>query len=236
MPKPTPGHHHLETAPRVRRGYFEFRHGQLHVHNAIPPGGGFAEGVPLLCLHGATGSGRMFRAFLGIAGRDRSVYAPDLPGSGESDPVPGSAEIADYAAALGDFLDNMRLRQIDLLGYGAGAVLATELALARPVLVRRLVLVSLPLGTDGRGGGGAGHGSGAGLAAAAARYPLRDRLARITQAVLLLRPRDEWWEAAARARAALHSARLTELPDQGADLFEAAPGPVAEALGEFLRR
>jgi pimeloyl-ACP methyl ester carboxylesterase len=232
MPKPTPVHVPAEAGPRVRRGYFEFRHGQLHVHNAIPAGGGFEEGTPLLCLHGAGGTGRMFRALSALAGRDRSVYAPDLPGSGESDPVPGTATVADYVQAIGDFLDNMRLRHIDVLGYAAGAVLATELALARPAQLRRLVLVSVPLGAEAPRGAG-GHGLG--LAAATAQYPLRERLARITQGVLLVRPRDEWWDAAARVRAVLPSARLAELPEEGPDLFEAAPGRVAEALREFLR-
>src|SRR6476646_213054 len=100
--------------PRVRRGYFECRYGQLHVHNAIPPGGGFEEGTPLLCLHHATGSGRVFDRYLTLAGRDRSVYAPDLPGFGESDPPAARPTLEDYAGALGDFIDSMRLRKLDL--------------------------------------------------------------------------------------------------------------------------
>ena len=47
-------------SPRLRRAYFECRHGQLHVHNAIPDGGGFDELTTLICLHGSAGSGRMF--------------------------------------------------------------------------------------------------------------------------------------------------------------------------------
>ena len=70
---------------RVRRGYFECRYGQLHVHAALPPGGGFEEGAPLLCLHDGQGSARIFTRFLAIAGKERSVYAADLPGFGESD-------------------------------------------------------------------------------------------------------------------------------------------------------
>src|SRR5215469_16355506 len=85
MAKGTVTNRAASVEPRVRRGYFECRCGQLHVHNAIPPGGGFEEGTPLLCLHQASGSGRVFQKLLVLAGRDRSVYAPDMPGCGESD-------------------------------------------------------------------------------------------------------------------------------------------------------
>jgi hypothetical protein len=30
-------------APRLRRAYHDCRYGQLHLHNAIPAGGGFDE-------------------------------------------------------------------------------------------------------------------------------------------------------------------------------------------------
>jgi pimeloyl-ACP methyl ester carboxylesterase len=139
---------HVEAQPRVRRGYFECRYGQLHVHNAIPPGGGFEEGTPLLCLHRNPVAGRMFERFLALAGRDRSVYAPDVPGCGESDPPQGRATVSDYAAAIGDFLDMMRFRQIDVLGYQNGALLAAELAVTRPQQVRRVILVSVPVLTE----------------------------------------------------------------------------------------
>jgi pimeloyl-ACP methyl ester carboxylesterase len=56
--------------------------------------------------------------------------------------------VAEHAAAVGDFLDAMRLRQIDLLGHGFGALVAAELTATRTAQVRRLVLVSPPLGTD----------------------------------------------------------------------------------------
>src|SRR4051812_36049847 len=141
MPKGPVSPRPRETEPRVRRGYFECRYGQLHVHNAIPPGGGFEEGTPLLCLHNTTGSGRTFERFLSLAGRDRSVYAPDTPGFGESDPPPSRPTISDYAATLGDFLDTMRFRQIDVLGHQAGSLIATELAIARPKQVRRVLMV-----------------------------------------------------------------------------------------------
>ncbi|MGH8288523.1 MAG: alpha/beta fold hydrolase [Steroidobacteraceae bacterium] len=134
---------------RVRRGYFECRYGQLHVHNAIPAGGGFEEGTPLLCLHPSPLSGRVFERFLAVAGADRSIFAPDLPGFGDSDPPPQDAGLAEHAAAIGDFLDTMRLRRVDLLGHGFGALVAVELASARPDQIRRIVLVSPPPSREG---------------------------------------------------------------------------------------
>lgn len=148
MPKAPSARPAVTDRPRVRRGYFECRYGQLHVHNAIPSGGGFEEGTPLLCLHPSPLSGRIFQRFLGIAGVRRSVFAPDLPGFGDSDPPPARPGVAEYAAAIGDFLETMRLRQVDLLGQGFGALIATELAAARSAQVRRLILISPPLGAD----------------------------------------------------------------------------------------
>ncbi|MGH8150434.1 MAG: alpha/beta fold hydrolase [Steroidobacteraceae bacterium] len=135
--------------PSIRRGYFECRYGQLHVRNAIPAGGGFDEGTPLLLLHHSPMSGAVFRGLLARLGRDRSVYAPDLPGFGESDPPPSPPSIADYAAALADFLDTMRFRQIDVVGYQSGSLVAAELALARPACVRRVAWVSFPMASEG---------------------------------------------------------------------------------------
>src|SRR5579872_6883505 len=87
-----------ESEPRVRRGYFECRFGQLHIHNAIPAGGGFDEATPLICVHQSPMSGRVFQKLLRAMGRDRSVYAPDLPGFGSSDPPHARPTIEDYAA------------------------------------------------------------------------------------------------------------------------------------------
>jgi pimeloyl-ACP methyl ester carboxylesterase len=73
----------------------------------------------------------------------RSVYAPDLPGYGESDSSP-MRSIADAAIAVSDLANDLRLRQIDLLGIQYGAEVALELAAARPDLARRLVLAGAP--------------------------------------------------------------------------------------------
>jgi pimeloyl-ACP methyl ester carboxylesterase len=131
----------------LRRAYFECRYGQLHVRTAFPSTGGFDERTPLLCLHAGPGSSRSFAAFLSAMATDRSVYAADMPGCGESDPPPAQLTVADYAAAIGDFLGNLRLRHVDVLGYHEGAAIAAELAIGQPALVRKLVFAGVPLYT-----------------------------------------------------------------------------------------
>ena len=132
---------------RARRAYFDTRFGQLHVRTAFPGTGGFDEHMTLVCIHAlrptaGAASSRIFAPLLGLIAADRSVYAPDRPGCGESD---GSAEgecaIA-HAQAMSDLAADLRLRKIDLLGLEDGCEVAVELALSHPELVRRVVLVA----------------------------------------------------------------------------------------------
>jgi pimeloyl-ACP methyl ester carboxylesterase len=279
MARATVSSRQVDAQPKVRRGYFECRYGQLHVHNAIPAGGGFEEGTPLLCLHKSPLTGALFGRLMAVTGRDRSFYAPDIPGFGDSDPPAPRPSIADYAAAVDDFLDTMRFRQIDVLGYTLGALIAAELAIARPSQIRRVVLVSVPVLSEPERESlrrqpphsaalpdaaqvssewrrlQESYGSAAApeviqrafadklrngaqavwAAAAALQYPIRERLSLIPQQVLVLRPRDELWDSTLRVRELLPRARFMDLPEQGAGVFEVAPGLVSDALRDFLR-
>ena len=133
----------MSSAARVRRAYFDCRYGQLHVHQAIPPGGGFDEAAPLLCIPGRQGSGRFFQSLLGPVGADRSIYAPDLPGYGESDSASGAAGADQYALACIDLLDSLRQRQVDILAVAEGVDTAAAIERLRPSsLVRRLACIA----------------------------------------------------------------------------------------------
>jgi pimeloyl-ACP methyl ester carboxylesterase len=193
-------------AVRTRRAYFDCRFGQLHVRTAFPATGGFDEQVTLFCLHPEQSSSRMFARFLCEIADVRSVYAPDLPGRGESDPSPASS-IADAAGAISDLADDLRLRQIDLLGVHTGAVVAMEMAAARPELVRRLVLVSLP---------------------AAAHLGL------VKQPALVMRTGPESTDGALKAKGALPNGKFIDMADYADDLFDAAPKTLAKDIGAFL--
>jgi pimeloyl-ACP methyl ester carboxylesterase len=197
--------HHSPPPPRLRRAYFECRHGQLHVHNAIPSGGGFDELTTLICLHASSGSGRAFLELSKLLGTSRSIYSPDTPGCGESDPPPAAMPVSGYAEAIGDFLDSMRFRQVDLLGAHSGAAVAAELAITRPKQVRRVVMVGAPaLDADARRSYrdlSAPEGTPRGALwarAAVIDWDGDSRLPLVKQPLLVLRPKDNFWEAGGR--------------------------------------
>ena len=123
----------------LRRAYFDCRHGQLHVRTGFPGGGGFDEGTAAILLHDAAGSSRDWAAWLPVLGQDRSLYAPDLPGHGESDGVTG---IESGVEAVLDLCADLRLRQVVLLAHGSGVEVARRVAATREGLVRGVVEVA----------------------------------------------------------------------------------------------
>ena len=134
----------MSAVARVRRTYFDCRYGQLHVHQAIPPGGGFDEATALLCLPGARGLGSFYTALLAPLGNNRSIYAPDLPGFGGSDAAPGPVGPAQWALAMADLLDSLHQRRVDILAQAEGAATALALKAQRPALVRRMAWCAAP--------------------------------------------------------------------------------------------
>jgi pimeloyl-ACP methyl ester carboxylesterase len=193
-------------AVRTRRAYFDCRFGQLHVRTAFPATGGFDEQVTLFCLHSDQGSSGIFARFLPEIADARSVYAPDLPGLGESDPAP-TAGVDAAAGAISDLADDLRLRQIDLLGLHSGARVSLGLAAARPALVRRLVLVGVPA---------------------------VDPLPLVKQQALIMRTRLEAPADIAKLKAALPNGKFVDIDDYANDLFAAAPKTLAKQVGTFL--
>jgi pimeloyl-ACP methyl ester carboxylesterase len=161
--------------------------------------------VTLVCLHGARASSRTFARFLPEIGDVRSVYAPDLPGCGESDPSP-SGNAAEAASAILDLARDLRLRQIDVLGMEWGAAVALELAATQVELVRRLVLIALPA----------------------------ERLTAAKQPALILRTKMDGPDSMGRAKSAVPAAKFIEAQEYAEDLFDAAPKTLAKDIGAYL--
>ncbi len=120
----------------MHRAFLKFSHGQLH---AREHGTG---GVPLVMLHAAPGSAFMLGPLQ--MRFSQQTIAIDLPGMGDSDPLPNLAKvepgIIDYADAIEDALLPFRHAEIDIYGTLSGVRVALELAARAKLNVRKLVL------------------------------------------------------------------------------------------------
>jgi len=85
-------------------------------------------GTPLLLIHGLGGSWREWTPVLDALASEREVIAIDLPGFGETPPLPGEVSIATLADAVTEFLHDHDLNGVDVVGSSMGARLVLELA------------------------------------------------------------------------------------------------------------
>lgn len=126
--------------------YIDGTYGQVHVLTSRP---GLASRSPMVCLAPNPMAGRYYRLFMEDLGKDRVMHAPDYPGLGQSDPPPGPPDIADYADSMAAVIDALGYGEngsgaVDVCGYHSGAMVAIELAVRRPDLVRNVVLAGIP--------------------------------------------------------------------------------------------
>lgn len=99
------------------------------------------SGEPLLFLHGFEGHPGD-APFLQRLAQRHTVIAPELPGyAGSMDGAEQLQEITDYALYYRRFIEEQAGRPVDLIGHDLGGMLAAEVAIISPHLVRRLVLV-----------------------------------------------------------------------------------------------
>jgi pimeloyl-ACP methyl ester carboxylesterase len=116
----------IGSGSQVKRQFIEGDNGrQIHLRYA-----GDRVSPALLLLHDAPGSTAQLEPLIEALGRHWFVIAPDLPGSGESDPRPGTPSIADFAAEAERLLAQLGIATIDVYGIGFGSSVAAELALS----------------------------------------------------------------------------------------------------------
>lgn len=100
------------------------------------------DGVPVLCVHGLTRTGRDFDALAdALARQGRRVFCPDLPGRGASDRLPDPMLYVPptYVVALGHLLARMD-GPVDWVGTSLGGICGMLVAATPGNPIRRLVL------------------------------------------------------------------------------------------------
>jgi pimeloyl-ACP methyl ester carboxylesterase len=107
---------------RTTTDYVDIGGTQMFVRSA-----GALEGTtPLLVLHHAPGSSALYDELVLQAA---PALAPDLPGHGESEPLPGNPhDPASHAMALERLLERLGIRAVRIYGHNGSAAVALELA------------------------------------------------------------------------------------------------------------
>jgi pyruvate dehydrogenase E2 component (dihydrolipoamide acetyltransferase) len=100
------------------------------------------QGDPLVVLHGGGGDARTWMNNIAALSDYYTVYAPDLPGYGGSQPLDGNYYIPELAEFVDSFSDNLELENFHLVGHSLGGGIALNYALKSPHRIRKLVLVS----------------------------------------------------------------------------------------------
>lgn len=109
-------------------------------------GEGAGAAAPLVLLHGGSGSWtHWLRNIEALLACGREVWAPDLPGFGDSHAVPGGLDADTMLAPLQWGLQTLLgQKKCDLVGFSFGGMTAGMLAAAYPDIARQLVLVGAP--------------------------------------------------------------------------------------------
>jgi pimeloyl-ACP methyl ester carboxylesterase len=97
-------------------------------------------GEPLLYLHGAGGLLGV-DPFLEELGRDFKVFAPHLPGYGESTGGELVEDVVDACLFYHQLMDDLGIASANVVGHSMGGMLAAELAALDVHRIRKLVLV-----------------------------------------------------------------------------------------------
>ncbi|MBV9818164.1 MAG: alpha/beta hydrolase [Solirubrobacterales bacterium] len=99
------------------------------------------SGAPVLVLHGWGGKLEAVEPITRALSATLTVYAPDLPGFGESAVPAAPWGAGDYAGWLLGLMDALSLRRPSIVGHSNGARVAIHLAAHHPERVDKLVLV-----------------------------------------------------------------------------------------------
>jgi pimeloyl-ACP methyl ester carboxylesterase len=100
------------------------------------------EGPPLLLLHGLGGALSNWIELAPLLARSYRVLAPDLPGHGRSEPLPGAPDLGAFAESVRLLAEHERLLPAAIVGHSAGGLIALRLAAARPEAVSSIVLAA----------------------------------------------------------------------------------------------
>jgi pimeloyl-ACP methyl ester carboxylesterase len=122
----------------IRRGYVDTSNGQMHYRTA-------GSGPAVLLLHQAGRTSAIYDRVAECLAPEFQTIAIDLPGFGESDPLPPPCTVEDVTDVVVEMLDGLGIDKAHLSGHHTGAVVAGDLAVRHPDRVLSFAPSGYPL-------------------------------------------------------------------------------------------
>lgn len=106
-------------------------------------------GEPLVLLHGGLSTAETLDAMVAAFAPHYTVYVPERRGHGRTPDVAGPITYRNMAADTAAFLDALGLSAVRMLGFSDGGNVALQVALDRPDLVGKLVVMGAAAREEG---------------------------------------------------------------------------------------
>jgi pimeloyl-ACP methyl ester carboxylesterase len=108
------------------------------------------SGPTLVFLHGGGDSGEhSFARQLDVFSEHHHIVAPDQVGQGRTPDIPGPLSYSAMMEDTAELLRVLKLKNVDVVGFSDGGILALMLAVRHPELVRRLVISGVNIAPEG---------------------------------------------------------------------------------------
>lgn len=95
----------------------------------------------ILMIHGLGSYLPAWKRNINELSKNYRVIAIDLPGYGKSSKAPHSGLMTFYAGVIAEFIQQLNIGPVNLAGHSMGGQISMVLALEKPELVKRLILV-----------------------------------------------------------------------------------------------
>jgi len=100
------------------------------------------SGDVVVLIHGWAPSSFIWRKIVPHLSQRFRVIAPDLPGYGLSQRLPGGLELEHLRKVMLGLLDRIGVREFNVVGHSMGGVISAYIAAMTPERVRKLVLIN----------------------------------------------------------------------------------------------
>lgn len=100
------------------------------------------EGAPVVLIHGVGLCAEAWTPQIDALSLRYRVIAVDIPGHGESAPLPGQAGLSDFVAWTARVIEALGCGSVAVAGHSMGALMAVGLAVERPDLVSKAALLN----------------------------------------------------------------------------------------------